>query len=81
MFFGSGLRLIVTPLLAWIIVKPFNLGALESASGILEAAMPAAVLVSIIAKENNIVPSFVTSVVVVSTLLSVATLSVIMVLL
>jgi len=80
-FLGAGLRLIVTPLLAWIIVKPFNLGALESASGILEAAMPAAVLVSIIAKENNIVPSFVTSVVVVSTLLSVATLSVIMVLL
>lgn len=80
-FLGSGIRLVMAPLLAWLIVQPFNLSRLESAAGILESAMPAAVLVSIIAKENDIVPQFVTSVVVVSTLLSVVTLSVIMVLL
>lgn len=79
--FGSSIRLVLAPVLAWLIVQPFNLTALESASGILEAAMPAAVLVSIIARENDIVPHFVTSVVVVSTLLSVVSLSVIMVLL
>lgn len=79
-FFGSGIRLVLAPLLAWFIVQPFNLTRLESASGILEAAMPAAVLVSIIAKENDIVPDFVTSVVVVSTFLSVVSLSFLMIL-
>jgi predicted permease len=41
--------------------------------------MPVAILVAIIAKENDIVPDFVTSVVVVSTLASVVTLSLFMV--
>lgn len=78
---GSAVRLILTPFLAMMIVQPFALSRIESAAGILQAAMPAAVLVSIIAKENNIVPDFVTSVVVVSTLLSVISLSVLMVIL
>ena len=43
--------------------------------------MPTAILVAIIAKENDIVPRFVTSVVVFSTLASLVTLTVIMVLL
>ena len=76
---GTAIRLILTPLIALLIAQPFGLSRIESASGVLQAAMPAAVLVSIIAKENDIVPDFVTSVVVVSTLLSVITLSVLMV--
>lgn len=76
---GCSIRLVLAPLIAWFIVRPFSLNGIESASGILQAAMPAAVLVSIIAKENDIVPDFVTSVVVVSTLLSVVSLSIIMV--
>ncbi len=76
---GSGIRLILTPLLALLIVGPFGLNQVESAAGVLQAAMPVAILVSIIAKENDIVPEFVTSVVVVSTLASVVTLSLLMV--
>jgi predicted permease len=78
---GSSIRLILTPLIALLIAQPFGLSDIESASGVLQAAMPAAVLVSIIAKENDIVPDYVTSVVVVSTLFSVITLSVLMVVL
>ncbi len=76
---GSGIRLILTPLLAVFVSTFFVLSPIESAAGVLQAAMPVAILVAIIAKENNIVPEFVTSVVVVSTLASVVTLSVLMV--
>lgn len=76
---GSVIRLILTPLLALLVVIPFGLNRIESAAGVLQAAMPVAILVAIIAKENNIVPEFVTSVVVVSTLASVVTLSLLMV--
>ncbi len=78
-FLASGFRLILAPLLALLVTAPFALTPIESAAGVLQAAMPVAILVSIIAKENNIVPEFVTSVVVVSTLVSVVTLSVLMV--
>ena len=43
--------------------------------------MPTAILVAIIAKENDIVPGFVTSVVLVSTLASLVTLTLLMVML
>jgi len=76
---GSGIRLILTPALALLIAAPFGLSQIESAAGVLQAAMPVAILVSIIAKENDIVPDYVTSVVVVSTLASVVTLSLLMV--
>ncbi|MDX2493407.1 MAG: AEC family transporter [Desulfuromusa sp.] len=76
---GSGIRLILTPALALLVAAPFGLGPIESAAGVLQAAMPVAILVSIIAKENDIVPDYVTSVVVVSTLASVVTLSLLMV--
>ncbi len=78
---GCAMRLVLTPVLAYFIVQPFGLNRLESAAGILQSAMPAAVLVSIIAKENAIVPDYVTSVVVVSTLFSVVSLSLLMVIL
>ncbi|MEA3363410.1 MAG: AEC family transporter, partial [Thermodesulfobacteriota bacterium] len=76
---GSGIRLILTPALALLIAASFGLSQIESAAGVLQAAMPVAILVSIIAKENDIVPDYVTSVVVVSTLASVVTLSLLMV--
>ncbi len=76
---GSGIRLILTPALALLIAVPFGLSQIESAAGVLQAAMPVAILVSIIAKENDIVPDYVTSVVVVSTLASIVTLSLLMV--
>ncbi|RLB76003.1 MAG: AEC family transporter [Deltaproteobacteria bacterium] len=78
-FLASGFRLLLAPILALLIAAPFGLSQIESAAGVLQAAMPVAILVSIIAKENDIVPEFVTSVVVVSTLASVVTLSLLMV--
>jgi len=78
-FTASSLRLILVPGLALLVAIPFGLPQIENTAGVLQAAMPVAILVSIIAKENDIVPEFVTSVVVVSTLVSVVTLSVLMV--
>jgi len=76
---ASGIRLILAPALAWAVVAPFALGTIEAVSGILQAGMPTAILVAIIAKENDIVPGFVTSVVLVSTLASLVTLTLLMV--
>ncbi len=76
---ASGIRLILVPAVGLLLAIPFTLPPIESAAGVLQAAMPVAILVSIIAKENNIIPEFVTSVVVVTTLASVVTLSLLMV--
>lgn len=78
---ASGIRLLLAPALACAIALPFGLGRIETAAGILQAAMPTAILVSIISKENDIVPEFVTSVVVFSTLASLLTLTLLMVML
>ena len=80
-FLASGLRLLMVPAIALMIAAPFGLTDLELASGTLQAAMPTAILVAIISRENNIVPDFVTSVVVVSTLASLVTLTLLMVIL
>jgi predicted permease len=80
-FLASANRLLLAPVLAVLIAIPFGLGPVEYAAGVLQAAMPTAILVAIISKENNVVPEFVTSVVLVSTLISLVTLSVLMVLL
>ncbi|MBW2505263.1 MAG: AEC family transporter [Deltaproteobacteria bacterium] len=79
--FATGIRLLLAPLIAFVVAIPFALGPIQKTAGILQAGMPVAILVAIIAKENDIVPDFVTSVVVVSTLLSLVTLSLMMVLL
>jgi hypothetical protein len=78
---ASGIRLLLVPALAFGVAIPFALGPLENAAGILQAGMPTAILVAIISRENNIVPSFVTSVVVMSTMASLITLTLLMVLL
>lgn len=78
---ATGIRLLMAPALAFVVALPFAFGQIENAAGILQAGMPTAILVAIIAKENDIVPDFVTSVVVVSTLASLVTLTLLMVLL
>jgi predicted permease len=75
MLAAAGVRLISGPLLAFALAEGFGLPALERNVGILQASMPAAVLVSIIAMENDIVPEFTTATVLFSNLASVATLS------
>lgn len=75
---ASAIRLILAPALACLVAIPFGLAQLEYASAILQAGMPVAIMATIIAKEHNIVPDFVTSVVFVSVLASLVTLPLIM---
>ena len=77
-FAASTVRLIGGPVLALLIVPYFGLEGLERSTGILQAAMPAAVLASIIALEYNLLPEFVTTTVLFSTLYSILTLTVIL---
>lgn len=78
---ASSMRLLLAPVLALLVSIPFGLNEIVRASGILQAAMPTAILVAIISQENDIVPEFVTSVVLFSTLASLVTLAFLMVLL
>ena len=74
----TALRLVGAPVIAWLLAAPFGLTGLERAAGILQAGMPAAILVAIIAAEYELVPGFVTTAVLVSTLASVPTLTVLL---
>ena len=78
---ASGIRLLLAPAFACAFAFLFALKPIEMAAGVLQSGMPTAILVAIIAKENDIVPDFVTSVVVVSTLASLVSLTILMVLL
>jgi predicted permease len=78
---ASGLRLLGGAALALLIVVPFGLTGLERGAGVLQSAMPTAVLASIIALEYDLLPDFVTTAVLFSTLASVVTLTLLMALL
>lgn len=77
-FAVAALRLAGAPLVAWLLAAPFGLTGLERAAGILQAGMPAAILVAIIATEYDVEPGFVTATVLFSTLLSLPTLTVLL---
>ena len=64
------LRLVASPLLALGVSLLFRLEGPAFQAGILESAMPTAVMMTILATEYNVEPSFVTTVVFTSTLLS-----------
>jgi hypothetical protein len=72
------LRLVGAPAVAWLLAGPFGLGGIERAAGILQAGMPAAILVAIIATEYDVAPGFVTAAVLFSTVLSLPTLTVLL---
>jgi len=74
----SFLRLIAAPLIAFGLSFVFFLSGMEIRSGILQAGMPVAVLGSIIAIEYNIMPKFVTTAVVFTTMLSLVTLTILL---
>lgn len=78
---ASSARLLMAPAFACLLAIPFHLQHIDYAAGVLQAGMPVAILVAIISKEYDIVPDFVTSVVLISTLASLITLTAIMVLL
>lgn len=72
---ATGVKLLLAPTIAYALSGAFKLNSIEINAGVLQAGMPTAILVAIIAKENNIIPDFVASVVVVSTLASLLTLT------
>lgn len=69
------LRLVLAPITAWFIAGALNMPMVGMQVGILESAMPTAVLVSILAIQYDTEPEFVTGAVLVSTLLSPITLT------
>jgi hypothetical protein len=78
---ANAIRLISGPLLAFALVGLFSLSGVERDVGILQASMPTAVLVSIIALENKLLPEFVTAAVLFGNLASIVTLTVVLALL
>lgn len=78
MIYASAVRLLGGPALAMALAAPFGLAGLERSVGILQSGMPAAVLVSIIAVENDLLPEFVIASVLFSTLASVVTLTLVL---
>ncbi|MEA3439080.1 MAG: AEC family transporter, partial [Chloroflexota bacterium] len=72
---ASSVRLIVSPALAIVLSMLFQIqGSFQQAS-VMQAAMPAAVLTTVLATEYDVVPEFVTSVVFTTTLLSIFTIT------
>lgn len=72
---ASSVRLIGAPILAILLVIPFGLTGIERSAGILQASMPAAILAWIIAMEYDLIPDFVTTCVLFSTVASLLTLA------
>jgi predicted permease len=72
------LRLVLSPTLAWSLSNLFSFPPVGVQAGILEAAMPSPVLATIISTEYDADPDFVSSVVLVTTLLSPLSLTPIM---
>jgi hypothetical protein len=72
---ASGMRLLVSPILALLLAPFFGISGTARQAATLEAAMPAAVLNTVLATEYNAAPSLVTSIVFVTTILSPLTLT------
>lgn len=77
---ASSIRLLAAPALAFIVAIPFSLPHYQYAAGILQIAMPTAIMATIVAKENNIAPDFINASVLFSILTSLVTLPFIMML-
>ncbi|MFZ7128067.1 MAG: AEC family transporter [Desulfobacterales bacterium] len=78
---ASAVRLVAGPALAFALMPMTGLTGIEASAGVLQASMPAAVVTAVVAMEHDIAPTFVTSVVFASTLLSLVSLPVVMALL
>lgn len=78
MLVATAARLVVGPLVGVALALPFGLAGIERETGLLQSAMPSAVLASIIALENDLLPQFVIATVLFSTLASLATLAVVL---
>jgi len=72
---ASVMRLLISPLITFLLIPFFGISSAAQPAVILESAMPTAVLTSVIATEFNSEPVFVTTAVLVTTLLSPLTLT------
>jgi predicted permease len=72
---ASGVRLLGGPLLAAGLALAFGIQGVERATAVVQSGMPPAVLTSIIALEYDLLPDFVTSTVLFSTIASIFTLT------
>ena len=75
------LALVVSPLLGFLLARLLGLQGIARQAVIVESAMPSAVITTILALEFDVAPRFVTSVVVVTTLVSPVTVSLLIALL
>lgn len=75
---ASLVRLLASPALALALAPMCGLAGVERSVGIVQAAMPTAVLTSLIALEHDLIPDFVTTVVLFSTLASAVTLTIVL---
>jgi hypothetical protein len=74
----SLLRLLAGPAVALAIAPFWGLDEIGRGAGVIQASMPAAVLTSLIALEHDLLPEFVTTTVLASTLLSALTLTLVL---
>jgi predicted permease len=72
---SAGLRMFASPLIAWFVASFVGLSGVGRQAGILESAMPTAVLTTVIATEYDVEPEFVTGAVLATTLISPLTLT------
>jgi predicted permease len=75
MLLAIGMRLLVSPFLAYGLSQLFNLTGPSFQATVLESGMPTAVLTTVLATEFESIPTFVTTVVFITTLLSPLTLT------
>lgn len=75
MTLASGMRLLVSPFVALLLIPLFGLAGPARQALVLEAAMPTAVLTTVLATEFNAEPSFVSATVLATTLLTPLTLT------
>ena len=76
--FASAVRLLGAPVLAILLAIPFGLTGLERETGILQASMPPAVSIMIIALEHKLDAQFMTATLLFSTFASMVTLTVLL---
>jgi predicted permease len=67
---ASGMRMLISPLLAYVVAAYVHLQQSAYQATVLQSAMPAAVLSTVLATEFDTDPPFVTGVVYVTTLIS-----------
>lgn len=72
---ASGMRLVASPVIALVLVSLFNINGIARQAAILEAAMPTAILTTVLATEYHAEPSLATATVFITTVLSPLTLT------